>query len=281
MRNGGPRDFTRRYPDHDPAVVAEIVMGPHHLDTDHQWHRVERGEVGRTVHAAWQGDVEVAGLLRRGVIAADVQRGAEAVGLTPQERVGAVALVRVGVEDERAQAGAFGAQDGAGDGHVVEHAEPQPAVGEGMVRAAAEIGGDADLERGAEREDGPVRLAPGTVEQGRVVRQSEAVAIEGGEAAIADRRQVGGVVDEREQLPRRGLRRQEHGVRELGLQQGPAPRKLVHRERMLRRQGVVVERVMEAAEAHAGSPKSRANPRCQTRPREGVLVAQGRARPFK
>ncbi len=45
MRNGGPRDFTRRYPDHDPAVVAEMVMGPHHLDTDHQWHRVERGEI--------------------------------------------------------------------------------------------------------------------------------------------------------------------------------------------------------------------------------------------
>lgn len=45
MRNGGPRDFTRRYPDHDPATVAEMVMGPHHLDTDHQWHRVERGEI--------------------------------------------------------------------------------------------------------------------------------------------------------------------------------------------------------------------------------------------
>lgn len=45
MENGGPRDFTRRYPDHDPAVVAGIVMGPHHLDTDHQWHRVERGEI--------------------------------------------------------------------------------------------------------------------------------------------------------------------------------------------------------------------------------------------
>jgi len=45
MKNGGPRDFTRRYPDHDPAAVAEIVMGPHHLDTDHQWHRLERGEI--------------------------------------------------------------------------------------------------------------------------------------------------------------------------------------------------------------------------------------------
>lgn len=45
MRNGGPSDFTRRYPDYDPKVIAEIVMGPHHLDTDHQWHRVERGEI--------------------------------------------------------------------------------------------------------------------------------------------------------------------------------------------------------------------------------------------
>lgn len=45
MRNGGPSDFTRRYPNHDPALVTEIVMGPHHLDTDHQWHRVERGEI--------------------------------------------------------------------------------------------------------------------------------------------------------------------------------------------------------------------------------------------
>jgi epoxide hydrolase-like predicted phosphatase len=45
MKNGGPRDFTSRYPNHDPALIAEIVMGPHHLDTDHPWHRVERGEI--------------------------------------------------------------------------------------------------------------------------------------------------------------------------------------------------------------------------------------------
>lgn len=45
MKNGGPRDFTKRYPLHDPHLVAEIMMGPHHLDTDHPWHRVERGEI--------------------------------------------------------------------------------------------------------------------------------------------------------------------------------------------------------------------------------------------
>ena len=38
---------------------------------------------------------------------------------------------------------------------------------------------------------------------------------------------------------------------------------------------------MEAAKAHAGSPKSGVNPGCQTQPREGVLIAQRRARPFK
>lgn len=45
MRNGGPRDFTAQYPDHDPSYVAELIMGPHHLDTDHPWHQVERGEI--------------------------------------------------------------------------------------------------------------------------------------------------------------------------------------------------------------------------------------------
>lgn len=45
MRNGSPRDFTQQYPDHDPAYIAELMMGPHHLDTDHPWHQVERGEI--------------------------------------------------------------------------------------------------------------------------------------------------------------------------------------------------------------------------------------------
>ena len=45
MKNGSPRDFTAQYPDHDPAFIAELIMGPHHLDTDHPWHRVERGEI--------------------------------------------------------------------------------------------------------------------------------------------------------------------------------------------------------------------------------------------
>lgn len=30
----------------DPRVVLEIVFGPYDLDTDHPWHRLERGEIG-------------------------------------------------------------------------------------------------------------------------------------------------------------------------------------------------------------------------------------------
>ena len=30
----------------EPGVVLEIVFGPYELDTDHPWHRLERGELG-------------------------------------------------------------------------------------------------------------------------------------------------------------------------------------------------------------------------------------------
>ena len=48
MRNGGPSDVTRRFPDVDADQVLELLMGPYHLDTDHPWHRLERGEVELT-----------------------------------------------------------------------------------------------------------------------------------------------------------------------------------------------------------------------------------------
>jgi epoxide hydrolase-like predicted phosphatase len=46
MRNGSPADFTRRFPDLDGEQILEILMGPYHQDTDHPWHRLERGEIG-------------------------------------------------------------------------------------------------------------------------------------------------------------------------------------------------------------------------------------------
>jgi len=31
--------------DIDPLLLAEMVFGPYHLDTDHPWHQLERGEI--------------------------------------------------------------------------------------------------------------------------------------------------------------------------------------------------------------------------------------------
>lgn len=43
--NGRPSDVIRRFP-HDPLdVVMNVVMGEYGEDTDHPWHRLERGEI--------------------------------------------------------------------------------------------------------------------------------------------------------------------------------------------------------------------------------------------
>lgn len=43
--NGRPTDVVRRFP-HDPLdVVMKVVMGDYGQDTDHPWHRLERGEI--------------------------------------------------------------------------------------------------------------------------------------------------------------------------------------------------------------------------------------------
>ncbi len=64
MKNGSPRDFTKRYPNHDPHLIAEIMMGPHHLDTDHPWHRVERGEISLAeCRALTKGKMDEAGIV--------------------------------------------------------------------------------------------------------------------------------------------------------------------------------------------------------------------------
>ena len=44
-RNGRPADFASRYPDHDPVTITELLMGDYADDTDHPWHRLERGEI--------------------------------------------------------------------------------------------------------------------------------------------------------------------------------------------------------------------------------------------
>jgi putative hydrolase of the HAD superfamily len=48
MANGSPRDFVRHLgPDQQAQADAALraMMGPLHEDTDHPWHRLERGEI--------------------------------------------------------------------------------------------------------------------------------------------------------------------------------------------------------------------------------------------
>jgi len=44
-RTGRLADFAARYPDHDAATITGILMGDYADDTDHPWHRLERGEM--------------------------------------------------------------------------------------------------------------------------------------------------------------------------------------------------------------------------------------------
>ena len=48
--SGRPSDIARRFPDHEPDHVLRVLMGDHGTDTDHPWHRLERGEITLDEH---------------------------------------------------------------------------------------------------------------------------------------------------------------------------------------------------------------------------------------
>lgn len=43
--NGRPSDVAKRFPDDPVDVVMRVMMGEYGQDTDHPWHRLERGEI--------------------------------------------------------------------------------------------------------------------------------------------------------------------------------------------------------------------------------------------
>jgi putative hydrolase of the HAD superfamily len=43
--NGRQSDVSARFPAEHADIVRNIFMGPYHEDTDHPWHRLERGEI--------------------------------------------------------------------------------------------------------------------------------------------------------------------------------------------------------------------------------------------
>jgi HAD superfamily hydrolase (TIGR01509 family) len=56
-RNGRPKDIASRYPGHDPEHVQRVLMGDYGTDTDHPWHRLERGEITLEQHRALTRDL--------------------------------------------------------------------------------------------------------------------------------------------------------------------------------------------------------------------------------
>src|SRR6185295_12714371 len=76
----------------------------------------------------------------------------------------------------------------------------------GVVGAAAEVHADAVRERVARGMDRALRRAPAALDELRRPRQPERALLAAAEAAVAHAVEVGGVVDRREQLPRRSVR---------------------------------------------------------------------------
>ncbi len=73
MSNGRPSDAARRYPASDPGLVVAALMGPYGEDTDHPWHRLERGEI---TMQQYQADAR-SHLAELGIVRAPIAPGTE------------------------------------------------------------------------------------------------------------------------------------------------------------------------------------------------------------
>ena len=62
--SGRPVDLIRRFPDHDPDEVIRVMMGDYASDSDHPWHRLERGEISMDEYRSRIGELVAAAGLR-------------------------------------------------------------------------------------------------------------------------------------------------------------------------------------------------------------------------
>lgn len=62
--NGRPSDLLRRFPNDPPEVVRSVIMGDYAADTDHPWHRLERGEISFADYRGALADLVVSSGLR-------------------------------------------------------------------------------------------------------------------------------------------------------------------------------------------------------------------------
>ena len=79
----------------------------------------------------------------------------------------AIPLVHVEIHHEHARNCAIGAQAAGCDDHIVERAEALGGIGEGVMRAAAQIHRSAVVKRHPRRRDGGAHAAPPPLHQTR------------------------------------------------------------------------------------------------------------------
>ena len=115
---------------------------------------VETRQVRIVAGAVGELDVEAARHTREGIVPRAVHAEGEYPFVAGEDRVGAVPLVHVEVDDRGARDPAFVLQGAHRHRDVVEHAEALAVIGEGVVRAAGEVDREAVGERGACGGDG-------------------------------------------------------------------------------------------------------------------------------
>ena len=101
----------------------------------------QRFEIGVAGDVPRELDVQRAWRLDGGVVLTDVDRVGEHPRFIGEDAVGAVALMRIGVQDEDPQAGPGEVLFVNSDGDVIEYAVTLSLVREGMMRPAGQIAG--------------------------------------------------------------------------------------------------------------------------------------------
>ena len=133
----------------EPVPLVRVGAGEHEADLrsrarQRDWeNRSELGEVWVVARAVRKLDVDVAGHPAKRIVAKAVHGERERVGVCSQQRVRAVALVDVDVDDEHPPGAAGRAEVSDRSDDVVEDAEAATGVRERVVGAAAEVHRDA------------------------------------------------------------------------------------------------------------------------------------------
>ena len=140
-------------------------------------------------------DVEVGRDALERVVARAVQRDREGVRVRAEQVGGAVALVDVAVDHQRPLGEVLGAQLAERRDDVVEQAVAAREGAAGVVGAAAEVHGDAALQRVPRRRQRAGHRAPPALDQLGRPGQPEPALLAHAQLAVADAPQQLGVVD--------------------------------------------------------------------------------------